>query len=161
MYRMFRTIALSSALCIGLSAPSVLMAQDSAAPAQDSPDAQAPSHGGRGGMSPDRQLDRLTKSLNLTSDQQSQIKPILQSSHDQMMQVRQDSSMSRPDKMAKMKSINDDSSSKVEAVLTDEQKPKYEQMLERRKAHMHGMRQGGAQAPDGGDQTAPPPSQPQ
>ncbi len=44
-----------------------------------------------------------------------------------MQALRQDSSLSREDKMAKMKSIRDDSSTKIQALLNDSQKQKFAQ----------------------------------
>ena len=58
--------------------------------------------------------------------------------------------MSRTDKQAKMKSLDDDSNTKVEAVLNDQQKAKYEKMMARRKEHRQEMRQG-----DSGNTQAP------
>ncbi len=67
----------------------------------------------------------MTKRYNLSSDQQTQIKPILANQQQQMQALRQDSSLSREDKMAKIKSIREDSSSKIQAVLNDTQKQKF------------------------------------
>ena len=132
-----RSIVLSSALCAGLLSGSALFAQDSTS--GGSPDQSArPMH--RGPMSPDQELSHLTKALNLTSDQQSQIKPILQSRQDQLMQFHQDTSLSRENRMAKMKSLDADSNTKLEGILTSEQKPKYEQMVAHRKERMEQMR---------------------
>ena len=153
MLHPFRTIAISSALCLGLTSGSVLLAQDTSTAQDQSAQQPMQQRGQHGPMSPDRELGHMTKQLNLTSDQQSQIKPILADRQSQMMQIRQDSSMSREDKMAKMKSLDDGSNSKVEAVLTDEQKPKYEKMMANRKEHMQQMRaarqNGGAEPPAG------------
>ena len=55
----------------------------------------------------------MTKRYNLSSDQQAQIKPILANQQQQMQALRQDSSLSREDKMAKVKSIRLDSSTEV------------------------------------------------
>ena len=158
MRHAFRTIAFSSALCLGLASGSALLAQDSStSPAQDQ-SAQGPmQHGGmHGPMSPDKELAHMTKQLSLTSDQQSQIKPILEDRQSQMMQMHQDSSMSREDKMTKMKSLDDSSNSKVEAVLTDQQKPKYEKMIANRQQHMEQRRaehqNGGAEPQSSGAQ---------
>jgi hypothetical protein len=41
------------------------------------------------------------------------------------MSLRGDSSMSRDDKMAKMKSIREDSSTKIQAILNDTQKKQF------------------------------------
>jgi len=100
---------------------------------------------GHGQMNPDRQLEHLTKTLNLTSDQQTQIKPILENQHQQMMQIHQDTSLSRDDKMTKMKSLREDTSSKIEAVLNDQQKQQYEAMQQKMQERMQQRMQGGAQ----------------
>ena len=96
-------------------------------------------------MSPDQELSHLTKALSLSSDQQTQIKPILQDRHDQML--HQDGSLSRDAKMTKMKSLDEDSNTKLEAVLNDQQKSKYEKMIADRKARMQAMHNGGGADP--------------
>ncbi len=143
-------------LCAGLCSSRVLPAQPLAAfPQQDNSSMQTqengPSpdhHGGmhHGPMSPDQELSHLTKALDLTSDQQTQIKPVLQDRHDQLMQLHQDGSLSRDTRMAKMKTLDDDSNTKLQAVLNDQQKAKYQKMVADRKermAQMRGMRHGG------------------
>ena len=146
------SIALSGLLAVGMSA--------AAASAQDNSMQQGNMQGqggmGRhGGMDPDEQLAKMTKRYNLTADQQTQIKPILADNHQQMMQLHSDNSMSRDDKMAKMQSMRQDSTQKIEAILTPEQKTKFDKdqakMQERRAEHMNGGAMGG---PDG---SAPPP----
>jgi len=134
MRNKFCTLALTSLLTLGL-AGSAAIAQDQSAP----PPPQQGGGPGHRGMDPDAQLKHMTKALDLTSDQQAQIKPILQSQHDQMQSLREDQSLSREDRMAKMKSIHEDSQSKIEAVLNDTQKQKYEAMQQR----MHSRMQGG------------------
>jgi Spy/CpxP family protein refolding chaperone len=133
------TIALTGLLGLGMTA----FAQD-----QSTASTTAPSmHGPRGQMmNPDRQLEHLTKSLNLSSDQQTQIKPILESQQQQMMQIHQDQSLSREDKMTKAKGVHEDTSSKIEAVLNDQQKQKYEAMQQKMQERMQERRQGGAEA---------------
>ncbi len=142
-------------LCAGLCSSGSVLAQPLAAlPAQDASSTQpqengpGPDHGGmhRGPMSPDQELSHLTKALDLTSDQQTQIKPILQDRHDQLMQLHQDGSLSRDARMAKMKTLDDESNTKLQAVLNDQQKTKYEKMVADRKermAQMRGMHHGG------------------
>ena len=139
MQKIFRIIAFGSAICIGLSGGASLFAQDSTAPSAQGQ--QGGHYGGpHGPMSPDQELGHMTKALNLTSDQQTQLKPILQDRHDQQMQIHQDASLSRDAKMSKMKSLDDDSNSKVEAVLNPDQKAKYEKMIADRKEHMQERR---------------------
>ena len=90
----------------------------------------------------------MTKRYNLSSDQQAQIKPILANQQQQMQALRQDSSLSREDRMAKMKSIRDDSSGKISALLNDSQKQKFAQDQQRRQEHMqeHGAPPAGGPA---------------
>lgn len=132
MRNKFRTLALTSLLSLGM-AGSVAIAQDQPAP--------PPQEGGGGhrGMDTDAQLKHMTKALDLTTDQQAQIKPILESQHQQVQALREDQSLSREDRMAKMKSIHEDSHTKIEAVLNDTQKQKFEAMQE----HMRGGGPGG------------------
>ena len=99
-------------------------------------------------MTADEQVARMTKRYSLSSDQQAQIKPILANQQQQMQALRQDSSLSREDKMAKMKSIRDDSSSKIQALLNDSQKQKFAQDQQRRQERMqeHGAAAAGGPA---------------
>ena len=118
-----------------------------------------PMQGHRGMMDPDQRLAHMTKRYNLTSDQQNQIKPILQDEQQQMQTMRGDTSMSRQDKMAKMQSMHQDNQQKIEAVLTDQQRQKFDadqqKMQQKRADHMQGM-QGGQ-----GAAGQPPAQQPQ
>lgn len=138
------TIALTGLLGLGMTA----FAQDQSTATTTAP----PMHEPHGRMDANSQLEHLTKALNLTSDQQTQIKPILESQQQQMMQLHEDSSLSRDDKMAKAKSLHADTTSKIEAVLNDQQKQKYEAMQQKMQERMQERSGGGAGTP---------PSQPQ
>lgn len=116
--------------------------------------AQDGSPGGPGmGNRPDqaqmaaRRLERMTKDLNLTPDQVMQVKAINDAGQADMMALRNDSTMSREDKRGKMMTMRQDTEAKIRAVLTEEQKPKYEAMLAEQRQRM------------GGRRGAPPPSQ--
>ena len=84
--------------------------------------------GDRQPPSVDEQVKRLADRLNLTSDQQSKIKPILEDQRQQMASLREDSSMSREDRMSKMRSIRESTNSKISEILNDDQKKQYEAM---------------------------------
>jgi periplasmic protein CpxP/Spy len=148
-------IVLSGFLATGLTlcSAAAFAQQDNAPPAPDAATQQpmnGPGHMGHPPMTPDEQVARMTKRYSLSADQQTQIKPILANQQQQMMALRQDSSLSRDDKMAKMKGIRDDSTTKIDAVLNDSQKQKFTQdqqkMQERRQQHM----QEGSAPPAGG-----------
>jgi len=75
-----------------------------------------------------RQLQMLTKRLNLTSDQQTQVKAILDDNQKQMETLRNDTSTSREEKRPKMMEIRKASDDKIRATLTDDQKTKFDAM---------------------------------
>src|SRR6201988_5063549 len=114
----------------GLLATGGMFAQEpGSAPEGGAPQAEGGGMGGHHGghmMDPDARLAHMTKRYKLTADQQSQIKPILQDEQQQMQSLHGDTSTSRDDKMAKAKSIHEGSNQKIEAVLTDDQKQKFE-----------------------------------
>lgn len=135
------TLALSGILAFGAS--SALYAQDNSA-AQDNTSQQQQGQQPQGQwghghhrMNADAQLAHMTKALNLTPDQQSQIKPILQDRDQKMQTLWQNQSLSREDRHTQMQAIQQDTHSRIEAVLNDEQKQKFESM------HQHGPHGGG------------------
>ena len=138
-------IAISGLLATGLTLCSAAAFAQQDTPA---PDASAQQGGHRQPPTPDEQVARMTKRYNLSSDQQSQIKPILANQQQQMQALRQDSSLSQEDRMAKVKSIRDDSSAKISALLNDSQKQKFAQDQQRRQEHMqeHGAPPAGGPA---------------
>jgi Spy/CpxP family protein refolding chaperone len=77
----------------------------------------------------------LGKRLNLTSDQVAQITPILAARQQQMQTQRADASLSVQDRHIKARAIRQDTNTKIEAVLNDQQKQQFEQMLAQRRAH--------------------------
>jgi hypothetical protein len=131
-------IALGGLLAFGASA--ALYAQDQAPPSGQQ-------EGHRRGMDADRQLEHLTKTLNLSSDQQSQIKPLLVDRQQKMQALWQDQSLSPQDRRSKMMAIRQDTDTKLEAALNDQQKQQFEAMQAKMQEH---RRQGGDnQAPNG------------
>ena len=101
----------------------------------------------RGMPSVDDQLKNLTEKLSLTDDQQAKIKPILEDTHSQMATLMQDESMSREDKMAKVRSLHETASGKVRDILTGDQKKKFDDMQKEMQEHMHQRQQGGDAPP--------------
>jgi Spy/CpxP family protein refolding chaperone len=135
-------IALSGILATGLALGSAaaFAQQDSPAP-PDSAAAAQQGGGHRQPPTPDEQVARMTKRYNLSADQQAQIKPIVADQQQKMMALRGDSSMSRDDKMAKMKSIHEDSNTKIQAILNDTQKQQFAQDQQKMQERM--MQRGG------------------
>ena len=137
-------IVLGGILATGLTLGSAAaFAQDAPAAA---PDAAAQQGGGhRQPPTPDEQVARMTKRYNLSADQQTQIKPIVADAQQKMMALRGDSSMSRDDKMAKMKSIHEDSNTRISAILNDTQKAQFAQ--DQQRMMQERMQRGGGAPP--------------
>src|SRR5260221_10192991 len=98
---------LIAALAVGalLTGNTVLRAQDSTNP----PPAGAPPAGQRPpGMRGAPNLDMLAKQLELTDEQKTKIKPILEEQAKKIKDLRADISLSQEDRRAKMKAIRDE-----------------------------------------------------
>jgi Spy/CpxP family protein refolding chaperone len=124
MRRTIGTFALSGLLALGVASTAVFAQETAAQPqAQQGP-------GGRGGhrMDPDAQLQHMTKELDLTPDQQAQIKPLLVARSQQAQQLMQDQSLAQADRHTRMKAIQDETKGKILSVLNDTQKQKFEAM---------------------------------
>lgn len=92
----------------------------------------------RGMPTPDERLQMLTKQLNLTSDQQGKIKPILVDEQKKMDDLRNDSTLSRQDRFQKMQQIRQDSSTQIRATLDSDQQKKYDDMQKQMQERRHG-----------------------
>ncbi len=146
-----KLFALALGGIIAVSANAALYAQDNSAqtttPQATSGD-QQPGQSHRGHrMNPDRQLAHLSKTLDLSADQQAQIKPILQDRQQKMQALWQDQSLSRQDRRAKAQAIQQDSQTKLEAALNDQQKQKFEEMRAKMQARRQQRMGGQNQAP--------------
>jgi Spy/CpxP family protein refolding chaperone len=113
--------------------------------------------GRRGMMSPDDQLKRMTKDLNLTADQQTKVKPILVEEQKKMEDLRSDSSGDRQTMRGKMMQIRQDTNQQVRALLDDKQKEKFDKQEQERTDRMQNRRGSGP----GGDNSGGNPPSPQ
>ena len=128
------------ALCSGALCALPGMAQDTAPAPQQGQAMQGPRRGGD-------MTAMLTRELNLTPDQQTQVKAINDDSRSQMMALRNDTSTPQADKRAKMMDIRKSSDEKIRALLTDEQKTKFDAMQAKMQERMKQRRQGGEAPP--------------
>ena len=145
----FLNLALGGLLAVGGTC--VAFAQDTPPPPPpDQNQAGPPPQGmGRRGMrmDPDRQLERLTRELNLTTDQQTQIKPLLVERQQKMQALFQDQSGASEDRRTQARTIMESTNGSIKALLNDDQKQKFEAIQERMRRNR----------PDGGAATPPPP----
>jgi Spy/CpxP family protein refolding chaperone len=93
------------------------------------------------------QVEMLTKKLNLTPDQVTQVKAIDADTMKQMDALRSDTSLSRDDRRSKMMDIHKASTDKIRAILTDDQKTKYDALQAEMQEKMKERRQGGDAPP--------------
>lgn len=138
---------------------SALIAQEAQPDAGGPP--QEHGHRGPGRMDPARQLDMLSKRLDLTGEQKSKVKTILESAdakRRELFERRQQNNgePSQDDREAmrqKMEQIRTDTDDQIRAVLNADQQAKFDQMKSQQKQRM--QRRGGP----GGDAPPPDPQQ--
>jgi Spy/CpxP family protein refolding chaperone len=154
-------MTLIAALAAGtlLALSPALRADDSTNTPPAAPPAGGPPPGDRHGpgmRGPN--FDRLAEQLNLTDDQKPKVKAILGDQMEQMRDLWQDPSLSREDRMAKMKAIREATDAKLKAVLTVDQFKKFQDMRPMMGGPRHGPPGGpppGSPPPDGGGTNAP------
>jgi Spy/CpxP family protein refolding chaperone len=99
-------------------------AQASASPGNSAP--QGPGPAKQGHANPDkmkqRQLARLQKMVQLTPDQQTKVTPIISNYVDQVVAMRNDSSLQPDARKAKQKELRKEYSQQIRSLLTPEQK---------------------------------------
>ena len=134
MRNFFTSVALGSALAIGLSG-NALLAQDQSAPPPVS--AQSPAPRPAHVPNPRHQVKKMATQLGLSPDQVAKIEPILADRDQQVQSLRADTTLAPSDRKAKMHGIRQDSDSRIEAILNDTQKQQYEQIKQARKANKH------------------------
>ena len=84
---------------------------------------------------PEVQLKRLTKGLQLTAEQQKQIRPMLKEEYESLKGIRQDENLSPKQIQAKVEALRTETIAKIETVLTPEQKETYEMISNEIKAN--------------------------
>lgn len=143
------------ALCAATLSAAPMMAQDNTAPAAPAQqqDNMAPPPGRHAGRMGGRRVEMLTKQLNLTPDQVTQIKAIDDDTMSQMKALREDTTTAKADKRSKMMEIHQASQDKIRNVLTDEQKTKFDAMHAKMREHRQGRHRGEGAPPP------PPPAQ--
>jgi protein CpxP len=115
--------------------------------------------GGRRGGSPEQRLQMMQTELNLTPDQTTKVKAILEDGRTKMMALR-DAGGTPEDNRPKMMALREAETAQIKAVLTDDQKPKFDAMEARQRDRMRGGGGNGA-APPPPPPPPPPPAAPQ
>ena len=92
-------------------------------------------------------LNVLTEKLDLTAGQQARITPILQKLHDIQQTLVQDTSLSREERLAKVRPYRYEADEEIRGILTDRQKGKLDQYLQGTHPEMHGNLSGTTSPP--------------
>ena len=105
--------------------PAVNAQMDTSYPSQ--PRLSTPKRGMKVGNE-ERRMQHLTERLNLTAEQQEQIRPILEDETAKVNGLRADENLSRVQRRAKQQEIRDQMYDRINAVLTPEQQKRHDEL---------------------------------
>jgi Spy/CpxP family protein refolding chaperone len=144
---MNRLLAIGTMSIVALTAPAQQTATGPAGTDKEE-------HGQRGAQdgvpTVETQLKVLTEKLDLTGDQQAKVKAILQELHDATLKLVRDKSLSREERLAKVRPQRYKADKQIREILSGDQKKKLDQYLRGPHSEMHGNLSG----------ATPPPTQP-
>lgn len=117
-------------------APCTLKAEPPAPPAVQSQTGDATGGKGKGERAAraKEKLDKLQTELGLTDDQSKKVQSIMAEQMQTMKSVKSDTTLTEDQKKEKMKASRAEIDSKISAILTPEQKAKWDQMKKTRPA---------------------------
>jgi protein CpxP len=121
---------------IALGAVLILTANMASAQAGDTAASPPSPEGGmgRGGpMNPAAETAHLTKLLDLTSEQQTQVLTLLTAQQAERRTLEENQTITHQQFLTQTKTLHERTQAKIQTLLTDTQKEKFQQML----AHMH------------------------
>jgi Spy/CpxP family protein refolding chaperone len=121
----------------------VVAQQTATQPDRPAPDRPVQNEHGQGGVNSgvptaEAHLKVLTAKLDLTGDQQTKIKPILQKLHDATQKLVQNENMSREERQRKMRSYRYTADKEIREILNDDQKKKLDQLEQESHLELHG-----------------------
>jgi periplasmic protein CpxP/Spy len=131
-------IARLAVLGLGLGMFAALPLGTALAQDNGSSESNAPAAHGAHAPDPQKQAQRLTHQLGLSSDQTAKLTTILQGQQQQIAALRADSSLSQSDRREKMRGIREDSDKQINALLTPSQQQQYQQLRQNGAGHWQG-----------------------
>ena len=84
--------------------------------------------------------EKFAKELNLTPDQQAELKSIRENMKQQAQAIKNDSSLTADQKKAKFKELRKSSHEQMMAKLTPDQQAKFKEMRKEHRGHRHGRK---------------------
>ena len=96
-----------------------------------------------------QRLEAVAKELHLTREQEKQLVPILQAEEPKLQAIKNDQSLSRAEKLQRLRAVHDESNPQVKAILTPAQYRQLQAIRQQRRAQLvqaakSNPRQGGA-----------------
>ena len=95
------------------------------------------SQGHKTGNDLDEHMKKLTTALDLSADQQTKIRAILEETQQQGHTLMNDTSLSKEEKEKKMQNTHEAAHAKIRELLNDDQKKKFNQMVQEMQEHHH------------------------
>jgi Spy/CpxP family protein refolding chaperone len=95
--------------------------------------------GKAGARTAEERLEEFSKKLDLNDDQKAQVKTILESAQGEMKELRE-AEGSRREKGSRLRELGKETNGKIRAVLNDEQKKKFDELVEQKKSEMRERR---------------------
>lgn len=132
--------------------PQAQVPQQPAQPNAQTPQGQPPAQPHRPTI--DEQVQMLTQDLDLSPEQQAKMRNILEEQHQQAMTIVDDSTMTRDEKIQKIRALREVTIAKARTILNSDQQQKLDNMLNATPQVPNGQRSPGSNPPAG---TAPPP----
>lgn len=136
-HTIIRTVTATAAIGALLGCASLALAQTSNRTAIAA--STGPTRDRHGAVTP---LESMKQSLALTDDQAKKLEPLLKEQQDKLNALRRDTSLSRKDKVAKLKELQQGTDAKIRAQLTPEQAAKWQRRSLSASAGPVGQRQG-------------------
>jgi Spy/CpxP family protein refolding chaperone len=122
-------VALAISLPASAQAPPASASPQSTAPQSQTPPAHEPNQGAAQSAPSQANEDNP---LNLTEDQKAKLRPIIMDENQQMEALRNDTTMTQEQKIAKANQIRAEASPKIKAILTPEQLQKLAELQQER-----------------------------
>lgn len=91
-----------------------------------------------GKQRPEEMGARMAQKLNLSAQQQEQIKPLMQKQREEAKAIWQDNSLTQDQKKQKMQALRHETQAQMNTILKPEQQQQMQQMRENFRQHRHG-----------------------
>lgn len=132
---MMKRILLSASLSIALTGALAIAQTANPPDSSPGPAYKGHHHGGHHSQNPQQQAAWLSKKLNLTSDQQAKLEPILADRDQKIAALRSDTSLTQDQKKEQFRAIHQNLKQQLSSILTPDQLEQTHSMRHHRGQH--------------------------